>query len=151
MELHLLCLKDFGLLCFHFPSFRYYFNFFFDSSVTYWYLVAYFLVFICVFLQFFFFFFFSYSWFLWVDPVWTLCATWTWMSVSFPMVGKFLAMISLHMCSATFSLSFPSGTPLMRMSLKLSSFLFILVSFSVQHHWFTLFCFPAHWSISLYI
>ena len=65
------------------------------------------------------------------------------MSVSFLMVGKFLAMISLHMCSATFYLSFPSGTPLMRTlvclmlfkrSLKLSSFLFILVSFSVQHH-----------------
>lgn len=133
-----------------------------SSLIVQWpigYLVAYFLVFICLCFFAGFFFFPSYSWFLSVDPFWTLYATWTWMSVSFPMVGKFLAMISSHMCSATSSLSFPSGTPLMRMlvclmfkrSLKRSSILFILVSFSVQHHWFPLFCLPAHWSIPLYI
>ena len=43
----------------------------------------------------------------------TLCPYWIWVTVSFPMLGKFSAIIS----SSTFSGSFssPSGTPIMRM------------------------------------
>ena len=61
----------------------------------------------------------------------TLCASWTWLTISFPMFGKFLAIISSNIFSGPFST--PSGTPIMRMlvclmlfqiSLRLSSFLF---------------------------
>ena len=71
----------------------------------------------------------------------TLCASWTWVAISFPMLGKFSTLISSNIFSGPFSLSFPSGTRIMRMllrlmlsqrSLRLSSFLFILFS-SVPH------------------
>uniref|UniRef100_A0A8C6BAV5 Uncharacterized protein n=1 Tax=Monodon monoceros TaxID=40151 RepID=A0A8C6BAV5_MONMO len=66
----------------------------------------------------------------------TLCASWTWVTISSPMLGKFLTIISSNIFSGPFSLSSPSGTPIMRMlclmlsqeSLRLSSFLFILFS-----------------------
>ena len=56
---------------------------------------------------------------------------------SFPMLGKFLAIISWNMFSVPFSLSSPSGTPIMWMlvllilsqsSLRLSSFVFNIFS-----------------------
>ena len=68
------------------------------------------------------------------------------LSISFPMLGKFLAIISSNIFLRPFlSLSSPSGTPIMQMfvhwmfslcSLKLSSFLFILFSLCVSdfHH-----------------
>ena len=67
----------------------------------------------------------------------SLCASWTWLTISFPMFGKFSAIISSNIFSGRFSLSCLSGTPRMRMfvclmlsqrSLMLSSFLFILFS-----------------------
>uniref|UniRef100_A0A8C6CBZ5 Uncharacterized protein n=1 Tax=Monodon monoceros TaxID=40151 RepID=A0A8C6CBZ5_MONMO len=73
----------------------------------------------------------------------TLCASWTWVAISFPMLGKFLTIICSNIFSHPFSLSSLSGTPIMPMllklilsqrSLRLSSFLFIL---------FSLFCFAA--------
>ena len=62
-----------------------------------------------------------------------LCASWTWVAVSFPMLGKFSTIISSNIFSCPFSLPSPSGTPIMRMLLRLmlsqrshrlSSFLF---------------------------
>ena len=43
----------------------------------------------------------------------TLCASWTWMSVFFHMLGTFSAIMFSNMFSAPFSLSSPSGTPIM--------------------------------------
>ena len=71
----------------------------------------------------------------------TLCASWTWMSVSFPRLGKFSAIISSNKLSAPFSLSSLSGTPIVQMltclmlsqrSLKVSSFFIIPFLFSGQ-------------------
>ena len=69
----------------------------------------------------------------------TLCASWTWLTVSFPMFGKFLAIISSNIFSGPFCT--PYGTPIMQMlvclmfqiSLRLSSLLFI-------HFFYILFC-----------
>ena len=41
-----------------------------------------------------------------------LCASWTWMSVSFLRLGKFSGIISSSKFSAPFSLSSLSGTPI---------------------------------------
>ena len=66
----------------------------------------------------------------------TLCASWTWVTVSYPMLGKFSTIISSNIFSFFFSSS--SGTPIIRMlvhlmlsqrSLRLSSVLFILFFF----------------------
>ena len=68
----------------------------------------------------------------------TLCASWTWISVSFYRLRTFSAIISSNKCSAPFSLFSPFGTPIMQMlvclmlsqkSLKLFSFLKMLFSF----------------------
>ena len=67
----------------------------------------------------------------------TLCAPWTWLTISFPMLRKFSAIISSNIFSGPFSLSPPPGTPIMWMlvllmlpqrSLRQSAFLFILFS-----------------------
>ena len=64
----------------------------------------------------------------------TLCSSWTWVAISFPMLGKFSSIISSDIFYGPFSLSSPSGTPIMQMMLhlmlsqrclRLSSFLFI--------------------------
>ena len=66
----------------------------------------------------------------------TLCASWTWLIISFPTLGKFSAIISSNIFSGPFSL-YSSGNPIIQMlvclmlsqrSLRLSSFLFILSS-----------------------
>ena len=66
----------------------------------------------------------------------TVCASWTWVAISFHMLGKFSTIIFSYIFSGPFSLS-SSGTPIMWMflclmlsqrSLMLSSFLFILFS-----------------------
>ena len=64
----------------------------------------------------------------------TLCISWTWLTISFPILGKFSTIIS----SKIFWFSFAfSGTPIIQMlvhlilsqrSLRLSSILFILFS-----------------------
>ena len=43
----------------------------------------------------------------------TLWDSWTWLTISFPMLGKFSAIIFSNIFSGTFSLSSPSGTPIM--------------------------------------
>ena len=67
----------------------------------------------------------------------TLCASWAWMTISFPILGKFSTII-FQIFSQTLSFfSSSSGTPIIRMlvclvlsqrSLRLSSILFILFS-----------------------
>ena len=70
----------------------------------------------------------------------TLCASWTWLTISFSLLGKFSTIISSKIFSYPFFFSSSSGTPIIQMlvyliwsqrSLRLSSALFIL---------FTLFC-----------
>ena len=66
------------------------------------------------------------------------CASWTWLTISFPMLGKFSGIISSNIFLGHFSLSSPYGTPILQMLPQrpcgLSSFLFIL---------FSIFCFVA--------
>ena len=49
----------------------------------------------------------------------TLCASLTWLTISFPMLGKFSAIISSNIFSGPFSFYFPSGTPKMQMFIHL--------------------------------
>ena len=72
-----------------------------------------------------------------------LCISWTWVAISFPMLGKFSSIISSNIFLGPLFLSCPSGNPIMQMlvcimlsqrSLRLSSFLFVL---------FSLFCYAA--------
>ena len=67
----------------------------------------------------------------------TLCASWTPLTISFPMLVKFLTIISSNIFSNPFFFSSFSGTPKIQMlfhlmlsqkSLRLSSILFILFS-----------------------
>ena len=66
-----------------------------------------------------------------------LCASWTWVTISFPVLGKFSTIISSNIFSDPFFFSSSSGTPIIQMlvrlvlsqrSLRLSSILFILFS-----------------------
>ena len=67
----------------------------------------------------------------------TLWVSWTWVIISFPILGKFPTIISLSIFSWSFFLSSSSGTPIIQMlecfilswrSLRLSSFLLIRFS-----------------------
>ena len=67
----------------------------------------------------------------------TFWVSWTWVIISFPILGKFSTIISSSIFSWSFFLSSSSGTPMIRMlwclilswrSLRLSSFLLILFS-----------------------
>ena len=49
----------------------------------------------------------------------TYCASWTWVAISLPMLRKFSTIISSNIFSGPFSLSSPSGTPIMGMLLRL--------------------------------
>ena len=49
----------------------------------------------------------------------TLCASWTWLTTSFPMLGKFSSVSSSDVFSGPFSLSSPSGTPMVQMLVRL--------------------------------
>ena len=71
----------------------------------------------------------------WVHLFGALCASCTWMSVSFPRLGKFSAIISSNKSSVPSCVSSPSGTHIMwilghsmlsQRSLKLSSYKFFL-------------------------
>jgi len=68
----------------------------------------------------------------------TLWVSWTWVIISFPILGKFSTIISSSILSRSFFLSSSSGNPMIQMlghlilswgSLRLSSFLLILFSF----------------------
>ena len=80
----------------------------------------------------------------------TLWVSWTWVTISFPLLGKFSTIISPSIFSQSFFLS-SSGTPMIQMlwpltlsqrSLRLSSFLLIL--FSSLFHLFLPFCLLFH-------
>ena len=69
----------------------------------------------------------------------TLWVSWTWVAISFPILGKFSTILSSSISLWHLFLSFYSGTPLIRMLghltlfqrfLRLSSFLLICFSFS---------------------
>ena len=83
----------------------------------------------------------------------TLWVSWTWVAVSFHILGKFPTIISSSIFSWPFFLSSTSGTPMIQMlgcltlsqrSLRLSSFLLIL--FSSLLHLFPPFYLPPHLS-----
>ena len=66
-----------------------------------------------------------------------LCASWTWVTISFPILGKFFTIIFSNIFSDPFSFYSFSETPINQMlvhlmlsqeSLRLSTFLFILFS-----------------------
>ena len=74
----------------------------------------------------------------WVYPVWVLWVSWTWVTISFPILGTFSTIISSSIFSWSLFLSSSSGPPMTQMlgcltlsqrSLRLSSFLLILFSF----------------------
>ena len=90
-----------------------------------------------------------------------LCASWTWLTIFFPMLGKFSAIISSNTFSGPFSCSSPSGTPIMWVLVHLMlsqrlregylllfplSFFFL---YSVVWQWFPSFCPSCHLSIFL--
>ena len=65
----------------------------------------------------------------------TLWVSWTWVAISFPILGMFSTVVSSSILSCPFFLSSSSGTPMIQMlghltlsqrSLRLSSFLLIL-------------------------
>ena len=71
----------------------------------------------------------------------TVCVSWPWIFLSFPMLGKFSAIMSSRMFSSPFSLCSPSEISTVQMSLylmlsqrslKLPSILFILFFCSVS-------------------
>ena len=72
----------------------------------------------------------------------TLCVSWTWVIISFPILGKFSTIISSSIFSWSLFLPSSSGTPMTQMlgcltlsqrSLKLSSFLLIPFSLFLFH------------------
>ena len=88
----------------------------------------------------------------------TLWVSWTWVAVSFHILGKFPTIISSSIFSWPFFLSSSSGTPMIRMlghltlsqrSLRLSSFLLIL--FSSLLHLFLPFYLLPHLSYLLHL
>ena len=85
----------------------------------------------------------------------TLCVSWTWVTISYPILGKFSTIISSSIFSWSFFLSSYSGTPMFRMlwhlilsqgSLRLSSFLLIFFFFSFLFHLFLPFHLVPHLS-----
>ena len=83
----------------------------------------------------------------------TLWVSWTWVIISFPILGKLSTIISSSIFSWYFFLSSSSGTPIIRMwerlilfqrALRLSSFLLIHFSFSSLIHLFLPFYLLIH-------
>ena len=88
-----------------------------------------------------------------------LCAFWTWVAISFPMLGKFLTVISSNIFPGPFSLSSLSGTSIMRIllclmlfqrSLNLFSFLKFLFLSPALIGRFPLFYLPDNLCVLLY-
>ena len=84
--------------------------------------------------------------------------SWTWVIISFPILGKFSTIISSSIFSWSSFLSSSSGTPIIRMlghltlsqrSLRLCSFLLIRFLFSSLLHLFLPFCILPHLSYLL--
>ena len=83
----------------------------------------------------------------------TLWVSWTWVIISFLILGKFSTIISSSIFSWSFFLSSSSGTPMIQMlervilfwrSLRLSSFLLIRFSFFLSIHLFLPFYLLLH-------
>ena len=83
----------------------------------------------------------------------SLWVSWTWVIISFPILGKFSTIISSSIFSWSFFLSFSSGTPMIRMlwhltlswrSLRLSLFLLIRFFFLSLIHLFIPFYLLLH-------
>ena len=80
----------------------------------------------------------------------TLCVSWTWVNISFPILGKFSTISSSSVFSWSFFLSSSSGTPMIQMlghlifwrSLGLSSFLLIRFSFFLIHLFLSFYLLP---------
>ena len=99
----------------------------------------------------------------------TLWVSWTWMAISFPILGKFSTIISSSIFSWPFFLSSSFGTPMIQMlehltlsqrSLRLSSFLVIIIFFffplcfiyfqySIFHLIYPIFCLSYSTVVSL--
>jgi len=89
----------------------------------------------------------------------TLWVSWTWVAISFPILGKFSTIISSSIFSCPFFLSSSSGTPMIQMlgHLTLSQMLkvpeVVLISFNSfffpLFHLFLPFCLPPHLSYLL--
>ena len=88
----------------------------------------------------------------------TLWVSWTWVIISFPILGKFSTIISSNIFSWSLFLSSSSWTPMIRMlehltlsqrSLMLSSFLLILFSFFLSASFISTFYLPPYLSYLL--
>ena len=88
----------------------------------------------------------------------TLCASWTWLTISFSMLRKFSIIISSKNFSCPFFFSSSSGTPIIQMlvclilsqrSLRLSSVFSFFLLYSALQKLFPPFYLPAHWFILL--
>ena len=82
----------------------------------------------------------------------TLCTSWTWLTISFPMLGKFSTIISSNIFSDPFFFSSSSGTPIIWrfVCLVLSSglwdcfqFFSFFFLYSAPQQLFPPFCLPA--------
>ena len=93
----------------------------------------------------------------------TLCGSWTWLAISFSILGKFSTIISSKISSYPFFFSSSSGTPIIWMlvhlklsqrSLRLSSevsetFFSFFLLYSALQKLFPPFYLPAHWFVLL--
>ena len=88
----------------------------------------------------------------------TLCASWTWLTISFPMLGKLSTIISSKVFSSSFFFSSSSGAPIIwvlvhlilsQRSLRVSSVLFNFLLYSALQKLFPPFYLPAHWFVLL--
>ena len=93
-----------------------------------------------------------------IIPPGTLCVSWTWLTISFSILGEVFNYYLFKYFLRSFSLSSPSGTPIMQMlvhlmffqrSLRLSSFLLFFLLYPVLQQWFLPFCPPGHLSVLL--
>ena len=87
-----------------------------------------------------------------------LCASWTWLTISFSMLEKFSTIISLKIFSYSFFFSSSSGSPIIPMLVHLilswglwdypQFFSFFLLYYALQKL-FPLLYLPAHWFVLL--
>ena len=75
----------------------------------------------------------------------TLCVSWIWVAIFFPLLGKSSTIISSNIFSGPFSLSSPSGTPIMSM---LGCFVFSHKSYMLLSFFYMSFC-CSDWVISI--
>jgi len=88
----------------------------------------------------------------------TLCASWTWLTISFSMLGKFSAIIFSKIFSHPFFFSSSSETPIIRMLVNWyyprglwdsPQFFSFFLLYSALQKLFPPFYLPTHWSILL--